>query len=412
MNIALRSSYVIWPYLFMLVVGMMVPSTASHGLFSIKSLAFLATIGSVAIYFLMKQKLNLKYLKALSFLLIFVALLLLWMLIGAYHNTYELKVCFDQFKLFIITIAVPACTLYLLSEKQITPQQVIKVIILANFCYCLLKVALVAAHFGGFLDIWAVKQRLGIRVMAMGIFGKAFRFQTSVDISTPFVLLFVLQSDRLNLNLGRKTKIFYILISFLSNCLAFSRLLLFIYVASFSLYIFTENISRMFKASICGLLIVASFIGAIGIDNFVKAVEVRLLSKANFLSDKARYTQVESLLIEHEQYPYLGKGLGGHTEDVRDKDLKHSYEVQWVAFLMQFGIFGVFILVLFLGMIGVPLLFPPFSRVKGAFFALFVMWVLSGFTNPFLISLQSGVIYTLFLITPEGLKNTKEREVL
>ena len=64
---------------------------------------------------------------------------------------------------------------------------------------------------------------------------------------------------------------------------------------------------------------------------------------------------------ELESTPILGRGLGGYVENlVRDGIIQYSYEVQWVAFLMQFGltwIYGTAYPVLF---IFYKLVYPPF----------------------------------------------------
>jgi len=116
-----------------------------------------------------------------------------------------------------------------------------------------------------------------------------------------------------------------------------------------------------------------------------------------------RHQQVAFLMQEHEQYPWFGKGMGGYVEGfVRDHQLPYSYEVQWAAFLMQFGYIGLFFLLVPLGIIYWNLLAAEFDCVRLGFALLFSLWIVSGFTNPFLISLTSGVVYTLFYLVRES----------
>jgi hypothetical protein len=109
--------------------------------------------------------------------------------------------------------------------------------------------------------------------------------------------------------------------------------------------------------------------------------------------------QIQALYREFDQAPLLGKGLGAYAVDnIRDFQLKHYYEVQWMAFLMQFGLLGVLLLMIPLGMVSYRYCLAPFSMQKLSFLLMFFLWIFSGFTNPFLLSLTSGIVYTLFLL--------------
>lgn len=397
----LSSSILILPYFLMLIIGLTVPSIAYHGFFNPKSLAFLSTIGSIALYLLLRQQFKINQLKALLFLLLSITFLLLWLLIGAMNDSSTLSVRLDQLKLFIITITVPIVTFYLLNEKKISTDAVFKTIIYSNLAYCTLKLAAVFLHILGVIDIWDILETFGFRVMKMSIFGVLQRLQSSLDISTPFILLFVLQSEQLGFHLSRRLKAFYIAVSLLSNLLAFSRFLLFVYAVSFSLYLMTLSLPRIAKGILLACIALATCIGIIGEENVRTSIHQRFFSQANTFSDRTRIDQYNALMNEHDKAPYLGKGLGSFSSElIRDNDLKHSYEVQWIAFLMQFGIFGIILLLIPLGMIAFRFLQYPLTRINLSFLCLFFLWVLSGFTNPFLISLQSGIMYTLFFIAP------------
>lgn len=325
--------------------------------------------------------------------------MILWILIAATDTDTLGTNTADQFKLLLITLTVPIVTSYFLNEKLITPQQVLKTVLYANFAYCSLKVGLIALHLGGIVNIWKLMEQSGFQIQRMFIFGEVERLQTSVDISTPFLLLFVLLSPRLGLALPRYFIPTYIVISFLSNALAFSRFLLVIYALSLFLYVLTLNlekiVSNAIKISLAGILAVL----ALGPNNVMQAIESRFFSTDTRYSDEVRTEQIAAMMQEHAQHPYFGKGLGGHSPAyIRDQSHYHSYEVQWAAFLMQFGMVGMVGLLLALILVTAPLLRPPLTRVNGALLALYLFWLLSGFTNPFLISLQSGIIYTLFYL--------------
>lgn len=395
----ISSRLLIIPYFLLIIVGLLIPSISYRGALNPKTIVFTFTAISLATYFLVRQRLYFQQLKILLFLTTSLAFLVLWLILGSIQDITIFDIRFDQFKLFLLTISVPVATLYLLNENKITPQQVFKTVIYSNLTYCFVKIVMVVLHLMGIIDIWELLGASGAQIMKMAIFGDLQRLQSSLDISTPFILFFVLQSTRLGLNLSTSMKAFYIVVSLLSNFLAFSRFLLAVYFISVALYLLTVGKRKIVTGMIVSVLIGISVLGAIGFDNAATSIERRFYSKNSYRSDRTRMEQFDALYEEHEQVPLLGKGLGGYAEDyIRDNKVMHSYEVQWVAFLMQFGIIGLCLICVPLGMIGYQLLQPPYNRFMLSCFCLYVLWIISGFTNPFLISLQSGIIYTLFLL--------------
>lgn len=387
---------------------MLLPSDGTHGLFSPKSLLFLSAAFSIFLLIMVRQRFHPKQLLHGVFLAFFLVFLILWMAIGIANPITQISSTFDQAKLFLITAAVPLMTLYLYKEELIIPQQIIRIAILSNFLYCLCKLSLILFHFCGALNMWDLLKVANFRVQQMDIVGSLQRLQTSVDISTPFLFMFVLFSKRLELKFPPLFRQFYLLLTPISNFFTFSRYLLFVQGAALILYIFSLTSKKFIQSAalsaICLIFAIASF----GPQNFLDSLEKRFFSKSSYYSDQARVDQINALLEQTAKTPYTGSGLGAHApKAIRDRKLLHSYEVQWAAFLMQLGIAGVSILLIFLSFIAIPFLIPPMTRISLAFFCLFLLWILSGFTNPFLISLQSGIIYSLFLMAIELLPNSK-----
>lgn len=397
----LNDTIFIWPFLLMIFIGLVLPSTAKHGLLNLKSLAFVMAIGSVSFLACKRATLRMSTLSIFWFFSVFITFLLAWFFIGGADPLSFLEAQFDQLKLFIITISVPLMAVYLFKEELLTPQKFLKTIIYANFFYCVLKITIFILQIVGGVDIWKYLTGAGIRIQSMTIFGAISRLQSSVDVATPFLFFYVLKSNSFGLNLSRKFIYLYALISIISNLLAFSRFLIFIQFLGFLLYLFTANRKQFLKGVLALGILTTLGVGVIGVRNVTTAIEARFFSRNAKVSDQERNTQINAMLDEHDHAPYIGIGLGGYAKDsIRDKVLKHSYEVQWISFLMQFGIIGVLFLLFSLGLIAYQYFHPPFSRISIASFILFGCWVLSGFTNPFLISLQSGILYTLFYLAP------------
>lgn len=400
----MNKKILLFTYLLMLCTGLVLPSDGNHGFFAPKSLTFFAAAFSFLFYLIGHRSYDRSQLKATSLILFAISFLLFWYVVGIEQDPLRPSGQLDQFKVFLITLFVPFISYYIVKQKLITPQRIIRVVVYANFAYCATKILLMFLHVIGFINIWVVMQKTGLRYMSMEIFGSVGRIQTSVDIVTPFIVYFVLQSEKLGLALSGRFKWMYFGISLLSNFLSFSRFLLFVYLISVFFYWMTIKLSHMIKIAIAAFAAMIVGIIIITPEKAMSVVEKRLFSKDNYYSDLTRHDQINALMEGCSQDPFFGKGLGGYNpECIRDHLLPHAYEVQWVAFLMQFGIIGILLLLVPIGIISFRLVEPPVSMTKITFFLLFGLWLLSGFTNPFLISLTSGIVYALFILAAECL---------
>lgn len=391
----------LYSFLLMLIAGLVLPSDGNHGLFSPKTLSFLCGVFFFSLYALSRFKVNSAQLGGLLVVSAAIFFFGVWYVVGINQDPLIPSGQFDQFKVFMTTLFVPFSTWYLIQDGLLTPKMFFRTTIMAQTAYCTLKVMLMVLHVLKVINIWAILPATGFRFMSMAIVGDLGRVQTSVDILTPFLVFFVLQADNWQLGIGKRFKVFFLLISFASTLLSFSRYLIFIYCFSVFLHGLTLNLSKQIKYwSACLLVLIMAVIAA-GPSRVYEAIHMRFFSQNNYQSDADRRIQVDALMDQCERYPFFGNGLGGYTKEcIRDIELPHAYEVQWVAFLMQFGLIGVMIILLPLIWIGVRLVMPPMNRSKMGALSLYCLWLLSGFTNPFLISLTSGIAYTLFLLFP------------
>jgi O-Antigen ligase len=245
--------------------------------------------------------------------------------------------------------------------------------------------------------------------MSMDMGTGMIRMQTSIDILTPFLIFYVLKAQTLGIALNARFRSAYLLISAFAIFLSFSRVLMAEGLASLLLFWFTLKPAQMVRSMLFFSVIACALVAAIGPSTIATMAGQRFLSDVNQGSDDTRVEQIEALVKEHQSYPFFGKGLGGYSSDlVRDEKLRHSYEVQWIAFLMQFGLLGLVMIGSALGSIGWLYLQKRPSRLQLAFLALFCCWILAGFTNPYLISLTSGLVYALFLLTGLQLREKTE----
>ncbi len=392
--------FFVFPFFLLLAAGLMIPSDGSHGMFNIKSLAFIMTLITCCSYVIICRKLNILQLKTLLFFGTALAFLSFWIVISLLESETPAESTIDQLKLFIITLSIIVISIYFEAEGLITFQQILKTVLLTNFTYSLIKVTLVTLHLLGLINMWAIIDMTGIRFMSMEIFAGLPRVQTSMDVVTPYLLFFFLQSKSFGIHWSKKFQAAFLAVSTFAIFLSFSRYLIAIGLLSLGLHIFTLKLKSIVIAIGVFLFVATTATYIIGPDIVYKIIERRFLSRDSYVSDKTRVEQIDALLDEYSESPWFGKGIGGYAKSfIRDNRLVHSYEVQWLAFLMQFGTMGILGFLLAIGVLSSLILAPPLSRFKIGLFVLFLSWLASGFTNPFLISLTSGIVYTLFLFS-------------
>lgn len=394
------SYFLLTAYFILIASGIVIPSDGSHGILSPKSLTFLLAVVALFTHILFNPILNEPVRKLISFSSYLVLLLGILLAFGLAYPSQAI----DQFKLFIITIFVPLVSLYLVFRGLIEAKTLMKFVIYVSFIFSFLKLSLVALHMAHVIDLFKLMEKAGIRFMSMGIYGSLARVQTSVDILTPFALYFALMHKRFDFTLSKTFMAFFIPITWFALVLSFSRYLFLLGMMAHVCYWLTLNHKKLtwtlFRIS--WLIVLLTFL--IGPVKVAQVLEKRFNSEHSERSDIARKIQIESLSDAFFVNPILGKGMGGFAEDsIRDSSFKHSYEVQWAAFLMQFGIAGLALLLTPIFYI-FYLLFP-LDRLRTSLFIMFILWLLSGFTNPFLISLTSGIIYSIFVVAGYTIKH-------
>lgn len=401
------------PYVVLLLSGLIIPSDGNHGFLSLKGVAFLSSFLSLSSYVWIHRAVKKIELKGLLFMVCGLMFLLFSGGVSLYKEATVFSSLFDQFKLFWLTLSVVGFTLFVIERGLLSYENFLKIILYGNFFYSCCKLLLVTGYLLGFIKLSVFLDFLGIRYMSMTIYQEVSRLQTSMDVITPFLFLFVLQSKTLKVRLTQRFKWLYCTISVLSVLLSFSRFLMAVMLLAFLLHWTTLRFVSLVKWIVAVSLLLTLFVFGVGVEAVLSAVEARFFSHANTQSDQTRSDQIKALTHEFQEHPVVGKGLGSYAEKIKRDSLNlHVYEVQWVAFLMQFGVMG-------LGMLSLPLVYvstlffyPPFSRSKFCFFLLFLAWLLSGFTNPYLLSLTSGMIYSLFILTGKRLKWKNEKKLM
>lgn len=394
----------------LLVIGLVLPSTGSHGVLHPKTFGFLFLLSSLPFYFLLKGNLLWSQLQTVLLSLCFLLFLFFSVTLRLGLDSDHLVYALDQCKLFIITFGVVVSAFLLYQEKTVRFSTFLQTLVYANCFYSLGKLVLTALFLLKMITMKQFIDMTGIRVMEMKMFGDLSRFQTSLDIITPFLLFFLLERKLYQTWFPKGFVPFYLCISFFSCVLSFSRVFLFFFFLAILFHLAASSLDRFLR----GLLLLSLLLVGMGVylgqEKVEQMVYTRLFSKENNLSDEIRREQQEALLDEFTEHTFVGKGMGSFAKEVqRDDKLPYSYEVQWLSFLLQFGTLGLVFFVFLLFLLVYPLFFLPLHAHQVALLTFFSGFVFSGFTNPFVISLTSGIIYALFGLGSRDYAHTRHR---
>lgn len=118
-------------------------------------------------------------------------------------------------------------------------------------------------------------------------------------------------------------------------------------------------------------------------------------------SDETRIEQIQELTADIALHPFFGRGIGAAVPNyTRSETLPFSYEAQWYATVMQFGLVGTMLMI---GtVLSTTLRGIRHRRSVSCVAILLMLWLTAGFTNPFITSLGSAV----------GLALTRQRAYL
>jgi hypothetical protein len=311
--------------------------------------------------------------------------LLLGAQIGAVFQGVPLKDVFNhslRLILFFISLGIGSYTANRCSISQKRLDQLIFVVAVGLMLF---KLIIVVALLAG-IPLDRIQAAFGFDTPTSGIGLGLQRLQFPSDIIAPFLIACYVGE-------GKKLKDGILLF-----CIAGVILL------SFSRYLFAfyflGTLLRAFwikKVDFITLLNIIVSVACVIV--LFESILARFASADTAVSDQIRVDQIHYLKIGIAKFPLLGSGIGSEVHDyLRSPETPYFYEAQWYATTMQMGFLGVFWYVLNM----LLALYVPLRRNYIAFSVIFLVWVFSGFTNPFLIALGSAFGLTILLLRCNG----------
>lgn len=385
-------------FFLLLIFSITLLPSGTLGSFNFKVILFQICLISVTAYTLTRGRHLKKIVLNLSYYFVISVVLSFWWLLGAV-NSEE----FASAQIVGILSTLFVCLLcYASLELKIVKRATIgRAIISGAVLYCAIKiivVCLIALKIVSFVQFLRLMEFFNYIPVTQIIFGNVIRIQLINDILSPFALAGILIYSRGS----KKLDVLSIVgasILFISILLSYSRftwLILFLVVLMYFFY----HQFNMRKTSLVFILVLAGLTsyGLFG-ESIGASLGNRFSNQLNEVSDTTRSDQIIGLLGMFDQSPVIGNGLGSYVKTViRDVSQPYTYEVQWLSLLMQMGILGIFVLILAI----LPLYFRLFHYFTQKHFLmtslLLTVWVLSGFTNPYLTSSTAGLVFSFFIV--------------
>jgi len=275
--------------------------------------------------------------------------------------------------------------------------------------YSSIKVGLIALSVVGLVSTNSIIELIGgiganIVAHSFGGSNGALRLQSGNDIVALFSFV-LMPIVGWRISFSKSFKVLFSIIVGLSLVLTLARYIWLVLVFWFVFFTFVDSetfhVRRNIDAALRVFFLVIIIGGMLGLlysnSNLGEIVRARLFDSS---SNKNKVEQTGILLEYWTRAPILGHGLGSYVPHyIRNSELPFLYENQVASFFVQFGVVGVCImgfLVLDLYKLLLPRSMMSIRTSKIYILISLILFVISGIFNPYLISLNSSLIYFLF----------------
>jgi hypothetical protein len=379
-------------FLGLLFIAVLLPTGSIFGL-NIKILLFVVFVVAFAFH-LAHSSTRLTHAEVLG-LGLFCVSLCLWALIAIINAQAETSQMLLQLKDLVSTVVIAWVCVFFVGRRILRPERIVEAVAYGVAALSLMKLAVIAAVFIYHINpVESLESVFGEGALVGGEISLGLtRLQFSSDITGSFALFAVLCPTVSGLRFRWLPRIVLVVLFLISGLLAYSR---YIWLLDGIAFIAAMSIERKFRSLATVALTIVLLI-PVSYESLQVFVGERFTSDETSDSDLARVEQSRALLGDIQTRPLFGKGLGTHaTAVIRSEQNRYSYELQWLALFMQFGAVGI-AGILFLVRSSARDLIAAQHRGKYWTALLFAMWLLSGWTNPYLTSSFAGATFGMFM---------------
>jgi len=310
--------------------------------------------------------------------------LAIWYEVALFHGVFlaDLLNHLIRLLLFFLVLSIGAMTV---RSGVINARGLDNVIFSIASLSAVLKIAILGIVLSGLYSLDAAQSTLGFETVSADIGLGLQRLGFPSDI----ILIFLIACY-----VGGRNKTADLLLMLavtVSIFLSFSRYLFAAYALCLILrYCRVRKLDTVSRTAI--LLGIAVFL------LFSASLAERFVGEGTAESDETRTLQVQALTGVIMRHLTLGTGIGSSVNGfIRSETMPFSYEVEWYAMTMQFGLFG---LLWFIGNLLAPLLsLTKLNKGRMFVISLFAIWGVAGFTNPDATSLGSAFGFCILMLS-------------
>jgi len=360
----------------------------------VKHIAYLICVVSLFVHWRKGAKINSVYILLLVASFLFI---IFFILVATLRAKTPFAYAFQEGMNFGTTLSISLFILMANSCKAIKDEEIVLSAFYAIFFFSLWKFLAVFLITTGITSVNDVisffSHYTGYMPLTLDMPGEYKRLTFMLqDFASAFFLFLVPTYPRLFSKAPLFIRIIFMFTGLIAVVSGYSRYT-FIILAAFWSFAFLFKFSfkqRLLACSIVAVIIASSF------PWLIEAYEFRFTSHLAVGSDKVRYEQTSALLNHWENLPILGGGFGYYAKDyVR---LAYLYEVQWVSFLTKFGLIGISFLAILVLLLFYKILSGKKTIDHYAMAFALLSYLLSGFTNPLLLTSPSAILYVLPVI--------------
>lgn len=394
------------PITLLLALSIILPSSNVLGI-NYKAILLIALTAQI-FKKLLKSKLNRLSLMQLYFSLAFVIIFTF----VARVNDIDFKSTISQAAAFGDAFAILWLTIALVKYGVVEIKHVIYTIIYSSAAASITKILMYGALMAGYpltalkLDILQIFE---INLVGMHV-GDFYRVSFVSDNLLPAILFTLLAGSSIQINIGPMRRLFIIFLTLASIAISYSRYLWFAALFAAVLQILFLIKSKNYIKIILFVMVSVVFVAVIYFN--INFIINRYIGNNADASDLTRFIMLHALIERFYSYPILGAGLGAATPGfINIAAVPWYYELQWLAFVMQFGVIGsLFLLVSSTYWIGLRLYLSLNVNLIGLA-TMYILWLGTAVFNGFMLTGVGGVIFLYFYLISELNRESKKNAI-
>lgn len=309
---------------------------------------------------------------------------------------------------FLSLISVIFPSIYLVHKKVISTDILLHTIYFSVIIETLLKGAVILYLIQG-------HSLVATKIEIEDIFGVSFigletntlyRINLPIDYILPLILYLSAPYNRFKKNTNHLLRLTVFILAFISVVLSYSRYLWIYSLIAIFLPLFFKNTKSINSSTffiIPALFFLLILFSLMPYDFFID----RFTGEFAHSSDETRKMMFPAILDTFYKHPVLGLGLGSSTKGFTNiAEVPWYYELQWLAFAMQFGTLGLLVLfftsVIFIWFKATPINSLHMISIR----VLYIFWISVGFVNGFMLTSSGATIFLAFYLAAYTLYKT------